>query len=137
MTILQQIRAAKYGFHAALLLVFCLLNAGHFQSAAAMPMPGLSASPHSADSGHAVYSDVEDHAAGGHFPHAAAESDDCGPVDACKVKCAWFCQLAQAVEPPTAVSSASIRVASRPPVYHPHIQSSSPVDLTLRPPISV
>ena len=137
MSIIQQIRTARHGFHVALLLVCSMLNAVHFQSVAAMSMSGGSVSPHSADVGHAVHTEAERPAAGGHVPHAAGEAADCGPVDACKAKCAWFCQLAQAVEPPTAISPASIRVAVRPPVYYPHIQSSSPVDLTFRPPISV
>ena len=132
MSIIQRIRTAKHGVHVALLLLSSLLNAGHFQSSGWMPVQHGSASRHSADIAHAAHAD--DAGAAASQPE---RQGGCASDDGCKAKCAWFCQLAQAIEPPSALSAECAWGAGLLPVYHLHLRAGSPADLNLRPPISV
>jgi len=123
MSILQQMRTAKHGFHVVLLVLLSLLNAGHLQSTT-----GLS---------HACQPSAERLADSGHAGHGLQPAGDCGSADACKSTCDWFCQLAHALEPLSSLPAAYAWAVGPLPAYSPHSQPSSASEQDLRPPISV
>jgi hypothetical protein len=113
-----------------LLLALALLNGLFIQAYSSVPLP-LSAAhtmPVAHESGHS---------GGEHVDHAQAVQNDCLTSDAvCKTKCAWSCQLSQAVTMLASPMPIVIRYAIEVPVYFKHERPSSFLDLGLRPPIS-
>jgi hypothetical protein len=131
MAIIQRIQQSKRCFYTVLLLATCMLNGLYSQSYNTI-----------AATSHASYASNASHqhhnlASSEHAMHETSQHSDCGSDAVCKMKCAWHCQLSQAMQPLPNMLSIDLQIASQLPNYDPSVIVKIRPDLSLRPPISI
>ncbi len=131
MAIIQRIQKSKWCFYTVLLLALCMLNGLYSQSYNAIAAPPQDAHASNVSQQHQHLANAE------HAMHETAQHSDCGSDAACKIKCAWHCQLSQAMQPLPSMLSIRVEIANQLLTYLPNSIASAMPELGLRPPISV
>ena len=129
MPILAMIRHSKLKAGAILVLALALLNGLFSQAYGPVPLLEplqISVAAHS-----------QHHAGQDEAMHQQSAHSDCPGSDAvCTTKCAWSCQLSQAIAVITSPLSIEPRFISELPVFFPSVNLIPYLDIGLRPPIS-
>jgi hypothetical protein len=129
MPILAMIRHSKLKAGAILVLALALLNGMFSQAYGPVPLPEPLQSSVAAHSQHHAGQDDATH-------QQPAHADCLGSDAVCKTKCAWSCQLSQAMPVVASPLSIETRFSMELPAYFPSVNLISYLDIGLRPPIT-